>query len=145
MTTSGISSSTGAAQSGTSSAVSKATASSATLDQNQFLTLLTAQLKNQDPLNPVQNSDFTAQLAQFSTLSGVEQLNTSTQQLLQLQQLSQGAALVGKSVTYADSSDHVRKGTVDAVNLQNGKLLLQIAGNSVPSDQVRSILSSNAL
>ena len=61
-------------------------APSSLVSQDDFLKLLTAQLKNQDPLNPVSNSDFTAQLAQFSTLSGVQQLNTSTQQMLALQQ-----------------------------------------------------------
>ncbi|WP_294912718.1 flagellar hook assembly protein FlgD [Tatumella sp. UBA2305] len=45
--------------------------------QNQFMTLLVAQLKNQDPTNPMDNSALTSQLAQINTLSGIEQLNTT--------------------------------------------------------------------
>ena len=45
--------------------------------QSSFLTLLVAQLKNQDPTNPLQNNELTSQLAQISTLSGIEKLNTT--------------------------------------------------------------------
>lgn len=58
------------------SATSTTDKSSADL-QNQFLTLLVAQLKNQDPTNPMDNSQLTTQLAQINTLSGVEKLNTT--------------------------------------------------------------------
>lgn len=43
--------------------------------QNRFLTLLTTQLKNQDPLNPMDNAEVTSQLAQMSTVQGIEKLN----------------------------------------------------------------------
>ncbi|MEB8479597.1 flagellar hook assembly protein FlgD [Cronobacter malonaticus] len=45
--------------------------------QSSFLTLLVAQLKNQDPTNPMQNNELTTQLAQISTVSGIEKLNTT--------------------------------------------------------------------
>lgn len=45
--------------------------------QSSFLTLLVAQLKNQDPTNPLENNELTSQLAQISTLSGIEKLNTT--------------------------------------------------------------------
>ncbi len=44
---------------------------------NNFLTLLVAQLKNQDPTNPMQNNELTTQLAQINTVSGIEKLNTT--------------------------------------------------------------------
>lgn len=51
--------------------------SKASLGQQEFLTLLTAQLNNQDPLNPLDNAAFVAQLAQFSTVSGITEMNQS--------------------------------------------------------------------
>ncbi len=48
-----------------------------TLDQTDFLALMTAQLKNQDPTKPVDNSEYVAQMAQFSTVSGLQQSNTT--------------------------------------------------------------------
>ena len=136
MATSGIANIPNAAS---SSATDPSGASSATVNQADFLKLLTAQLRNQDPLNPVSNSDFTAQLAQFSTLSGVQQLNTSTQQMLALQQISQGATLVGKSVTYNDANNNPARGTVDAVDFQNNQLLLRVGGKNIPSSNLTSI------
>ena len=69
--------------------------------QDRFLKLLVTQLKNQDPLSPMDNAQLTSQIAQINTVSGIATLNTSVQQLssqfLQMQSL-QGAALVGKDV-----------------------------------------------
>ncbi len=113
------------------------------LNQQQFLQLLTAQLQNQDPLNPLSSQDFTAQLAQLSTVSGIQQLNGSIQQLLQLQQLSQGAALMGKTVTYASSgASQAGKGVVQGVSLQNGQLQVQVGGQQVAISQINGIAQS---
>jgi flagellar basal-body rod modification protein FlgD len=113
------------------------------LNQQQFLQLLTAQLQNQDPLNPLNSQDFTSQLAQLSTVSGIQQLNGSIQQLLQLQQLSQGAALMGKTVTYITSGATTSgKGVVQGVSLQNGQLQVQVSGQQVPISQINGIAQS---
>ncbi len=82
------------------------TASTAKTDdaQSRFLKLLTEQLKNQDPLNPMDNAQMTSQLAQISTVSGIDKLNTTLTTLLENSQsgdVLQAAALVGKGVTVA--------------------------------------------
>ncbi len=69
--------------------------------QSRFLKLLTEQLKNQDPLNPMDNAQMTSQLAQISTVDGIAKLNTTLTALLQDSQSGeamQAAALVGKGV-----------------------------------------------
>jgi flagellar basal-body rod modification protein FlgD len=69
--------------------------------ENRFLTLLTTQLKNQDPLNPMDNAELTSQLAQISTVNGIEKLNTTLQTLLSGMEDSQAmeaAALVNRGV-----------------------------------------------
>jgi flagellar basal-body rod modification protein FlgD len=72
-----------------------------------FLTLLVAQMNNQDPLNPVDNNQLTTQMAQISTVTGINNLNGSVQSLLtQLQQSAtmQSAQLTGHSVMVAGSA-----------------------------------------
>lgn len=67
----------------------------------QFLTLLTTQLQNQDPMNPMENAELTSQLAQMSTVDGIERLNSMVTQLLASQESAEGlqaAALVGRGV-----------------------------------------------
>ncbi len=70
-------------------------------EQNRFLTLLTTQLRNQDPMNPMENAELTSQLAQMSTVDGIERTNKMFEQLLNSQNSSdslQAAALVGHGV-----------------------------------------------
>lgn len=95
------------AMNGTSSS-SSTTTSSSSLDnnspdaiQNRFLTLLIAQMKNQDPSNPMDNSQLTTQMAQLSTVTGINQLNNSLSTLMSNLNSSQAlstANMIGHSV-----------------------------------------------
>ncbi|HEX6733246.1 MAG TPA: flagellar hook assembly protein FlgD [Azonexus sp.] len=90
---------------GGSSSSSSTTATSSTADmENRFLTLLMAQIKNQDPLNPLDNAQVTTQLAQLNTVNGIERLNSTLSQLLSgynESQSMQAAAMIGKNVMVA--------------------------------------------
>jgi flagellar basal-body rod modification protein FlgD len=96
----------GAAGTGTQASSTQATPATPTLDQNAFLKLLTAQLQNQDPLSPVDNQAFVAQLAQFSSVEQLHGLSSRLDTLL-LATASQNqmatANLVGKNVSYRAS------------------------------------------
>ncbi|OWY37490.1 flagellar hook capping protein [Xenophilus sp. AP218F] len=81
-----------------------ATSSSADQIQNSFLTLLTAQLNAQDPLNPMDNAQITSQMAQISQVTGLQQLNQTMQAMVSAQAASQSlmaAGMVGKNVLVA--------------------------------------------
>ena len=70
------------------------------LGQSDFLKLMTTQLMNQDPLQPMENGEFLAQMAQFSTVSGITEMNDSIQNLSESyrsQQLMQASGLINKS------------------------------------------------
>jgi flagellar basal-body rod modification protein FlgD len=69
--------------------------------QDRFMTLLVTQMKNQDPLNPLDNAQVTSQLAQLSTVTGIEKMNTTLQALISSQQASQSvqaASMIGHGV-----------------------------------------------
>lgn len=71
------------------------------LDRNAFLTLLTTQLQNQNPLDPMKNEEFVAQLAQFSQLEGITNMSTSltdVADVIRSDRIMTGANLVGKTV-----------------------------------------------
>ena len=86
----------------------KKTATSNAADaENKFLTLLMTQIKNQDPLNPLDNAQVTSQLAQLNTVSGIEKLNTTLTQLLSgynESQAMQAAGIIGKNVMVAGNA-----------------------------------------
>ncbi len=99
---------TNTAPSGTSGSASAALATAnantqnlASDTQNQFLSLLVTQLRNQDPLNPMDNAQVTSQIAQLSTVNGINQLNNTLLALsgqMDVSQSMQAANLIGKSV-----------------------------------------------
>lgn len=71
-----------------------------TLGQADFLALMTAQLQNQDPFKPMENGDFLAQMAQFSTVSGIETLNETMSEIslgLDGNRLTEAAVMLGRS------------------------------------------------
>ena len=75
-----------------------------TLGQGDFLKLMTAQLKNQDPFNPVDNTQMVAQMAQFSSVAGIAQMNTTLNGIagkLGVTSTSDAMAYVGKTVLTA--------------------------------------------
>lgn len=81
-------------------AVAAANGAATTLNENNFLQLLTAQLQHQDPLNPLSPSDFAAELAQFSTATGVQSLNATMTAAGGIQ----AAGLVGHNVAVAGNA-----------------------------------------
>jgi len=86
---------------------------STSLGQNEFLKLMTAQLKNQDPLAPMENGEFLGQMAQFSTVNSIgemaTQLKSMSDQLAANRLLSSGS-LIGRSVLSASSTGELVEG-----------------------------------
>lgn len=85
----------------TQSAANKANTEKKSLGQDEFLELMTTQLRNQDPMEPMDNGEFLAQIAQFGTVNGINELLSSFQDLstnLQSSQALQASNLIGRSV-----------------------------------------------
>jgi flagellar basal-body rod modification protein FlgD len=106
--------------------------------QSQYLTLLTTQLRNQDPLAPTDSNSFITQLSQLSTVQGIQTLNASFNQVLKLQQLTQGSDLIGKTVQY-NGQDGVTNGKVTGLTVDQGNILLQMANESIKLEQIQTI------
>lgn len=90
-----------------------------------FLKILTAQLNNQDPLKPVDNQEFVAQIAQFANLEQSRQLNVKIDELLSVQSSTQSVGLLGRTVDI-NLNGFLVTGTVSALSLASGAPLLTI-------------------
>ncbi len=89
-----------------------------TLDKDAFLLLLITQLKNQNPLEPMDNKDFIAQLTQFSTLEQITNMTKSIQDFLTLQEgalQAQAASLIGKYAVVQVNQITVKSGTAESI------------------------------
>jgi len=111
---------------------------SGSVDKTQFLSLLITELKNQDPTAPTDQKDTLAQLAQFSSLEQMQNLNQTLTTASQFGQLSQGAALIGKTVN-AGAGDSAVSGIVSAVAVQGGKTYLHVGDRDIDASTVTGI------
>ena len=106
-------------------AKNKVKATSSTMDQGAFLTLFTTQLKNQNPLDPVKNEAFVAQLAQFSQLEATTAMKTSMETMVQSMQgdkMLAGASMIGRKVAVPNAPAMLLGGqpVQASVDLPNG-------------------------
>ena len=119
---------------------SSTSTSTSTLDYEDFLELLTVQLENQDPFDPLSDTDFIAQMANFSTLEEVSDFsdNFSTYSSRQ-QQLSSAQTFLGKTVTVEPSDSDSVSGTVTAVTYDtSGGIYVTIDGSQYSADDITS-------
>ncbi|MFO8013000.1 MAG: flagellar hook capping FlgD N-terminal domain-containing protein [Phycisphaerae bacterium] len=117
--------------------------------QVQFLNLLVAQLQNQNPLEPMDNSDMTAQLAQISSLQQMEEMNGYLETVagedspfaaaLVAAEGRYATSLIGKEISVLADDGTVLSGTVTGVERLDGEFVLQVGDQRVPLDAVREI------
>ena len=89
--------------------------------QNTFMQLLVAQLKNQDPLNPMDNSQMTSQLAQINTVNGIQQLNTTMSSMLTQNATTQASSMIGRTVQVPTNNLTLASGAANfGVSVPNG-------------------------
>lgn len=92
--------------------------------QDRFMTLLVTQMKNQDPLNPMDNAQVTSQMAQLNTVTGINKLNENMSGFInsmQLGQSYQAANMIGRSVLVPGNSiSHTTSGGPFGINLPSG-------------------------
>jgi flagellar basal-body rod modification protein FlgD len=110
-----------------------------TLGQNDFLKLLVTQMTAQDPLNPQKDTEFIAQMAQFSALEQNKAMQTDMAQLRTQQQVVQANELIGKTVEIQVAPDVTARGSVSAVQIKDGTPSLIINGQPFDLSQVRMI------
>jgi flagellar basal-body rod modification protein FlgD len=121
-------------------ATSSSVGSLSSITADQFLQLLVTQLQNQDPLNPVDPSSFLNSIASLDTVDSVNTLNANFSSLLQLEQLSGGASLIGKTVSYTPANGGAAiTGTVSGLSVQNGQIYVDVGNSQVSLTQINSV------
>lgn len=119
----------------------EATNASSTISQSGFLSLITAQLENQDPMDPESDTDFATQMAQFESLDQLTSLNTTASTQSNVQQLQSGALLIGQNVTSSqtDSAGNPITGTVTSATVNSSGVDVTINGASVPLSSITTV------
>lgn len=119
--------------SGTQNTASNDASKNSTLNYNDFLKLMVAQLQNQDPLNPTDSTEYMSQIAQFSSVEQGINTNAKLDQLLVNSNISQASTMIGLSLTSADGSV---SGIVTSVRIDSsGSTAILNNGKEVPITQ----------
>jgi len=126
----------------TSTTSTTSTSGTSSLDKNDFLQLLVAQMKYQDPLEPTSNTEYISQYATFSELEEMQNMSGSMD-------LTRASALVGQEVVIKSTSEtgdtsYIR-GNVDFVQLENGNALLSVNDSLYNLDDVYSVADTEYL
>lgn len=114
---------------------------SSELDKDAFLKLLIAQLQNQDPLEPMDNTEFVSQMAQFSALEQMQNLNSTMT-------ASQAYSIIGKdvyAVAYNESTNAYEEiqGTVEYVSIKNSTPYLSVNGTEISFSDIQYVYGSS--
>ncbi|TMW73218.1 flagellar hook assembly protein FlgD [Alteribacter natronophilus] len=110
------------------------------LDKDAFLKILITQLQNQDPLNPMEDKEFIAQMAQFTSLEQLTNIGTSVEKMAGgTGTISDYAEMIGKRVEFEDESSLIT-GTVTSVTFKEGTAAFIIDGDKkISPAQVRQM------
>ena len=136
MSVSSIASTSAASTSGTTTA---ATLPVQTLSQQDFLTLLVQQMTNQDPMNPQSNTDFAAQMAQFTALQTAQTSGTDIAGIRSDQTLLEATSMLGKTVNIQVDSSTTAQGVVSGVQNVAGTPKLVVNGQNYDVSQVTAL------
>ncbi|MDA0183852.1 hypothetical protein OJ997_26335 [Solirubrobacter phytolaccae] len=127
--------STAAATDSTHTAATKATNTAsltnpkASMDKDGFLKLFVAQLTHQDPTSPMDTNDSIAQMASFSMVEGVNNLQSTNVQIASALSTSSAVGLIGRTVSYVDDKGDLQTGKVDRVSTtKDGQAHLTVGG-----------------
>jgi flagellar basal-body rod modification protein FlgD len=116
---------TGVPQTGTQAATS---GKNSQLGKDQFLKLFVAQLSHQDPMNPMEDTQFMGQMASFSTLEQVSNLAVANEKIAANLTATSAVSLLGRTVTWTDTADVVHTGVVQKVTTAGGTPSLTVGG-----------------
>ena len=122
----------------------------AALGQKDFMTLMIAQMRNQNPMEPQDNTQFIAQLASFQTLTAMEEMSTALKALAQVSELASASSLVGRTVsaTVPQSADPESgmprpdqqvSGVVDRITFGKEGATVHIGNRAVPAGLVLEV------
>jgi flagellar basal-body rod modification protein FlgD len=120
-------------------ASSASTGTGQSLGQNDFLKLLMTQLQNQDPMSPMDNTQFIAQMAQFSSLEQMTNLVSATQAMNANNEVAQSVALIGHNVTYTNADGSTGSGVVSEVDVSSGNVQLKVGDTSIDPTAINTV------
>lgn len=129
---------------GTSSKTGSTIGQAAGMGKDDFMQLLIAQLKNQDPMKPADDTQFVTQLAQFSQLEAADKMSDTLEEIAGLQALGQAASMIGKQISAKLEDGTVVSGTVTQVHMVDSKAKVVVNGQEIDTSLITDVGTTTA-
>ena len=109
------------------------------LTMSDFIRMMVAQLENQDPMDPMSNTEMLQQISQMRSITSNDRLTSSIESLSLGQALSTASSLIGKTVTGVNTLDQSITGKVEKVTIENGEARLYVGSSIINVGNVTAI------
>lgn len=107
--------------------------------KDDFMKLLLAQLQHQDPLKPMEDQQFIAQVAQFNSLEEMTNMNKTLAAVLLSQQIGEASGLIGKAINAIGSDGKAVSGVVTAASVEKGAAVVHLGDTKVAIDKITAV------
>jgi flagellar basal-body rod modification protein FlgD len=109
------------------------------MDLGQFIKLLVAEMQNQDPMNPMDNSQILQQISQIKAIASNDKLSTTLTSMQLQQDMTSAGVLLNQTISGLNSSSDAITGKVDSVSVAGGKVQLHVGNNTVDLKNVSQV------
>ncbi len=114
------------------------------LTMTDFIKMMVAELQNQDPMDPMSNTEMLSQISQMRSITSNEKLSSSIEALAMGQSLATASTMIGKTITGVDTLGKTVTGAVDKVVIEDGSAKLYVGSSIIKTENVTSINDSDA-
>jgi flagellar basal-body rod modification protein FlgD len=130
---------TGSSSAVSSSGTNKTTSTSNGLDGDAFMQLLLAQLRNQNPMEPMKNEELMSQMTQLNSLQELQKIQQGLDSMGRSYQILLGTSLIGKEVTWSDEDGNTLQGVVKSMAMNASQVMLHIGDKEIPLESVTEV------
>ena len=109
------------------------------LTMTDFIKMMVAELENQDPMDPMSNTEMLSQINQMRSITSSDKLSASIESLSLGQSLSTASSLIGQTITGVDSGGKTVSGKVDKVKIENGEPKLYVGSSIISVSNITAI------
>jgi len=113
--------------------------SSSSLTSDAFMSLLLTQMKNQNPMEPMNDTEMISQMSQLSSLQELQKVSSSMTSMEYLSQMLSASDMIGKTVTYKNSDGETVSGAVSSISLEDSEVYVTVGEETVAMDSLLTV------
>ena len=112
------------------------------LNSDAFMSMLLAQMRNQNPFEPMKDNEMMVQMAQMNSVQELQKMGVSLSEMNQTNQLLSGTGMMGKLVSYSDDEGNLLEALIDSITVDNSEVLLSSGETTIRLSDILQVRDS---